>query len=194
MPTSSEMPALLPSVAGALQATAQTIEDSRANRFIGRLLSAAHARNAQRIALLSWEDEESARAVGSILAATVSRQLGQTCALVVAEGIRVQRHSMDSFDVLTVPDVEVPAQAAMAEAIAEASRSYPVQFFVGPSINEWAEAAPQKVMMATRCHAALLVAPADGLPRRAMTAIETLRKAHSIQFLGVVPYSRGGRS
>jgi hypothetical protein len=184
---------MLPTIAGALPATAQTIEDSRANRFIGRLLSAAHARNAQRIALLAWDDEESARAVGSILAATVSRQLGQTCALVVAEGIRVQRYSMDCFDVLTVPDVEVPAQAAMAEAIADASREYPVQFFIGPALNEWADAAPQKVMMATRCHAALLVAPADGLPRRALKVVESLRKAHGIQFLGVLPYSGGSR-
>jgi hypothetical protein len=196
MPHQHEVPAnLLPvSVAGALPATPQVIEESKANRFIGRLLSAAHARNAQRIALLAWDDEESARAVGSILAAAVSRQLGQTCALVVAEGIRVQRHSMDSFDVLTVPDVEVPAQAAVAEAIAEASRAYPVQFFVGPAVSEWEEAAPQKALMATRCHAALFIAPEEGLPRRALKTMETLRKTHNMQVLGIVPYTKWGRA
>ncbi len=187
-----DVPSVMPSVSGALATTPQIIEDSRANRFIGRFLAAAHARNAQRIALLPWDDEESARAVGSILAATVSLQLGQTCALVVAEGIRVHRQSMGAFDVLTVPDVEVPAQAAVAEAIAEASRAYPVQFFVGPAVSEWADAAPQKALMASRCHAAVIVAPEEGLPRHAMKVIDSLRKAANIQIFGVLPYARGG--
>lgn len=159
------------------------------NRFVGRLISKAHSRNAQRIALMSWSSEEDTRRLASLMAAAFTQQLSAKCALIISEGVRIDRVENDAFDTIYLPDVEVPGQAdRVASALVEVGRAYPLQVFAGPPAAEWGQTPAAKTHLVGRCHGVIFAVPSRGLPRSALKTLQALSKEQEFQLMGLIPY------
>ena len=159
------------------------------NRFVGRLISKAHSRNAQRIALVSWDSEEDTRRLAGLMAAAFTQQLSAKCALIISEGVRIDRMESDAYDTIYLPDVEVPGLSdRIASALVEVGRAYPLQVFAGPSAAERDRTPAAKAQLLSRCHGVIYAVPSNGLPRRALKVLQDFGKNSESHLMGIFPY------
>lgn len=169
--------------------TVKLIDSSKVKRFIGPLIIKAQKAGARRVAVLSWNDEDSARRVAQILTIAMAQQLDRKCALVVAEGLRISCDNYDCFSLVTVPEVELSENAEnMRNLSKDLDANFPFQFFPGPALESVSLSEPvdAKTKIALGLEGKVLVVPSTGLPRNAVRELAELTQRENIRWLGVV--------